>query len=324
MIAAVGEAASSRLGNQLGVAVLLGTVLGLGLWSLAAAAPALSRPRLVDRIAPQLVDVSEAARQHANRRRLDPVPALGRLLAPAVGSTGRLLAALLGGGPDIERRLRQAGSRHSLDRYRAEQGAWALAGLGLGVLLAALALRESATNLLAALVLPPMTALAAAAVRDLLLRRAAAARLRRIASEYPTVLEFLSLSLAAGEGVFDALVRVSRLGRGELAAELADVVVRVRAGVPLAVALRATGRDLGWVPLERTVDHVITAIERGAPLVEVLRAQARDARELAKRDLLEQSGRKEVVMMVPLVALVLPITVLFAVFPSYFVLTSTF
>ena len=315
---------SDALGGQLGIALLLGALLGLGLWSLAATAPALARPRLVDRVAPFLVDVSEAAREHAGRRRLDPVPALGRLLAPLIASVGGVLAALLGGGPETARRLRQAGSTQTLERYRAEQAAWAVGGIALGVLLAALALAESLTNLLAALVLPPMCAVLAAVARDWLLRRRATARLRRIASEYPTVLEFLSLSLAAGEGIFDAVVRVSPLGRGELAAELADIVVRVRTGVPLATALRGTARELGWVPLERTFDHVVTAIERGAPLVEVLRAQAADARELAKRELLEQSGRKEVAMMVPLVMLVLPVTVIFAVFPSYFVLSSTF
>lgn len=308
----------------LGLGIVLGILLGLGLWSLAATMPALSRPRLVDRIAPQLVDVSEEARRHAGRRPLDPVPVLGRFLAPAAGALGGLLAQLFGSGPEVERRLRQSGAQQTIERYRGEQGAWALGGVAVGVVLAAIALRDSAANLLAVLALPPLGGLAAAGMRELLLRRRAAERMRRIASEYPSVLEFLSLSLAAGEGIFDALVRVSGLGRGELAAELGDVVVRVRSGVPIATALHETGRELAWTPLERTIDHVVTALERGAPLVEVLRAQAQDARQLAKRDLLEQSGRKEIVMMVPLVVLVLPITVLFAVFPSYFVLTAAF
>jgi tight adherence protein C len=43
-----------------------------------------------------------------------------------------------------------------------------------------------------------------------------------------------------------------------------------------------------------------------------LRAQAQDAREGAKRELLETSGKKEVAMMVPLVFLILPITIAIA------------
>ena len=52
------------------------------------------------------------------------------------------------------------------------------------------------------------------------------------------------------------------------------------------------------------------------PLAEVLRAQAADVREAGKRRLLEAGGRKEIAMMIPVVFLVLPVTVLFALFPG--------
>jgi tight adherence protein C len=59
------------------------------------------------------------------------------------------------------------------------------------------------------------------------------------------------------------------------------------------------------------------AIERGTPLADVLRAQAVDVREAGKRALLEAGGRKEIAMIVPVVFLVLPVTVLFALFPGF-------
>ena len=62
--------------------------------------------------------------------------------------------------------------------------------------------------------------------------------------------------------------------------------------------------------------------ERGTPLAEVLRAQAVDVREVSKRALLEAGGRKEISMMVPVVFLILPVTVLFALFPGLVTLTS--
>ena len=64
------------------------------------------------------------------------------------------------------------------------------------------------------------------------------------------------------------------------------------------------------------------AIERGTPLADVLRAQAVDVREVGKRALLEAGGRKEISMMVPVVFLILPVTVLFALFPGLLTLTS--
>ena len=66
------------------------------------------------------------------------------------------------------------------------------------------------------------------------------------------------------------------------------------------------------------------ALERGSPLAEVLRAQAQDARDEAKRTLLEIAGKKEVAMLVPLVFLILPLSILFAIYPGVFVLQSGF
>jgi tight adherence protein C len=62
---------------------------------------------------------------------------------------------------------------------------------------------------------------------------------------------------------------------------------------------------------------MVIAVERGTPLAEVLRAQAQDVREGGRRVVLEAGGKKEIAMMVPVVFLVLPITVLFAVFPGF-------
>ncbi|HEY5199355.1 MAG TPA: type II secretion system F family protein, partial [Acidothermaceae bacterium] len=65
------------------------------------------------------------------------------------------------------------------------------------------------------------------------------------------------------------------------------------------------------------VDGVAVAVERGTPLADVLRAQAVDVREASKRALLESGGKKEVAMMVPVVFFILPVTMLFALFPGF-------
>jgi tight adherence protein C len=50
----------------------------------------------------------------------------------------------------------------------------------------------------------------------------------------------------------------------------------------------------------------------------VLRAQAMDVREAGRRALLETGGKKEIAMMVPVVFFVLPLTILFALFPGFY------
>ena len=69
---------------------------------------------------------------------------------------------------------------------------------------------------------------------------------------------------------------------------------------------------------------MLGALERGAPLAAVLRAQAGDARDEAKRTIIELAGRKEIAMLVPLIFMILPVTVAFALFPGYLVLQAGF
>lgn len=309
---------------QTGQLFVLGCILGVGLWTCLSAMPAFSRRRLVDQLAPHLVDISEEARQHVNRPSSEPLPVIGNLLAPAIARLQHLLMNVVGGNAVVEQRLRQAGLRTTVEQFRMQQAAAVLGAITVGVILGALLLSRApdAWNLL--LITPITFGLAGIAVCDLWLRRRATERMRRIASEFPSILEFMALAMAAGEGAFDAMKRIAQLEHSVLAREFAGVVREVQSGVPTDRALRSFATSLGYVPLERTADHLITAMERGAPLAEVLHAQAADARALDKRALLERAGRNEIRMMFPLVLLILPVTVLFAIFPSFFVLTNTF
>ncbi|WP_224760638.1 type II secretion system F family protein [Salinibacterium sp. ZJ450] len=308
----------------LGWAVLTGLGLGLGLWLLASTVPRIGRPRLIDRVAPYVLDVSEGARQRLARRTADPLPLFGLVLAPVIGPTRRLLASALGGTATIETRLRQSGSLLSVDAYRSSQLVWLVCGAILGVVLAVAAGRLQPVGLPMAVAVTLVTAGLGLLARDLVLKRAAAKRVARIESELPTMLEFLTLSLSAGEGILDALRRVSRVSRGEIAAEFARVVAEVNAGVPLADSLHALARSLRVPAFSRVVEQLTGALERGTPLVDVLRAQAQDSRDDAKRQLLEVAGKKEVAMLVPVVFLILPITVAFAIFPGIAVLQLGF
>ena len=135
-------------------------------------------------------------------------------------------------------------------------------------------------------------------------------------SEFPTVAELLALAVTAGEGAPAALDRVARLSRGELSVELTRCLARARAGASLPSALQGLADRTGLPSLARFVDGIIVAVERGTPLAEVLRAQAQDARESGRQAVIEEGGRREIAMMVPVVFLVLPVTVLFAVYPG--------
>lgn len=308
----------------LGWALLCGIGLGAGLWLLASLAPRFGRPRLVHRLAPYLADVSPAAHAMTSARRSDPLPVASALLAPLVEGASRVLESVLGGTDTIRTRLRQSGATSTVAAHRTRQLVGAALGAAAGVAVASLAVRDSGAILLAALGGVLAGSIGGLALVDHLLARAASRRVARIADEFPTVVEFLALSVSAGESILDAIRRVARTGSGELATEFDRVVSRAATGQPVAGCLAELRDDLGMPAVTRLVDQVLAALDRGSPLAEVLRAHALDAREESKRALLEAAGTREVTMLVPLVFLILPVTVLFAVWPGLMVLQLGF
>jgi tight adherence protein C len=313
-----------RVTPLLSLSVVVGITLGLGLWTLLGLVPRVGATRLAARVAPYVTDVSPAARELLDRRPAEPLPFVGGLLAPVGRRLRGALVAVFGGDDSVERRLHQAGWSLTVEALRGRQLLVGVAGAAVGILLALAASRSVAVSPLLFGVIVAVCLAIGVLLPDQLLSRAARARRTRIASELPTVLEFLTLSLSAGEAVLDALRRVARVGNGDLAREIGVVVAQVNAGVPLVRALERCADDIQLPALSRTVDQLVGALERGTPLVDVLRAQAQDSRDDAKRALLESAGKKEIAMMVPLVFLILPVTVAFAIFPGILVLELGF
>ncbi|MEQ6898956.1 type II secretion system F family protein [Microbacterium sp. KR10-403] len=297
--------------TDLAVAVVAGTAFGAGAWLLLLLTPRWGAVGLEQRIAPYIRDV-------ADPQGLTPLTAPPTWSARVRARWDRLMS----GSDAVSRRLRQArrvGGQEGITAFRTRQLVWGLGGLVAGALVAVLVVLSGRPPVAAVLV-PVLAGLAGLAACDLLLTRAARARVSRIEEELPTVLEFLALCLSAGEGILDSLRRVGRLEGGELPAELREVVLAVGTGSSLAEALTTFARDLDVPSLSRSVDHIAAALDRGAPLAQVLQAQAADAREEAKQTLIERAGRNEISMMLPLVFLILPISVLFAIFPGVFML----
>lgn len=312
------------LNSTAAAGVLLGALLGLGIWLVISVIPRVGRARLVERVAPYVSDISPEARALLARRPADPSPVLGLVVAPMARALRTFVSDWLGGNEIIGRRLRQAGSGSSVERFRGEQLAWAGGAFAIASALAVLSPSFGSLPTVIRLAMPFLAAALGAVVRDWMLQRRARRRLARITEELPTVLEFLTLSLTAGEGMLDAIRRIARAGSGELASEFAGVVAAVGTGVPLGQALAELRDALDHPALSRALDQVLGALERGAPLAGVLRSQAGDAREEAKRTIIELAGRKEIAMLVPLVFLILPVTIAFALLPGYLVLQTGF
>lgn len=304
-------------GAVLGAAI--GALGGLGMllvvWRLSA-----RRVRFEDRLAPYLRAPRSASALLGGPDARTPFPTLEHLIAPVMADGVRLVTRLGSPSAELRRKLERAGRPESVEQFRATQVVWGVIGLAGGLALALALAAGRGSSLLALSVLVLLCGLAGVLARDHLLSRRVREREERMLAELPTVAELLALSVGAGEGPVGALERVVRTTRGALADELARTLADARAGTPLTQALERLADRTGLAPLTRFAEGVAVAVERGTPLAEVLRAQARDVRESGRRALMEAGGRKEVMMMVPVVFLILPITVAFAVFPSLAIL----
>ncbi|MCW2566923.1 MAG: Type secretion system domain protein [Mycobacterium sp.] len=305
------------------VGALLGALASVGFLLVWSRSPLARRVRLDDRLEPYLRD---AARPSALLARagagVSTWGAAGRLLRPLVVDAARAAERVFGGGRAVRRRLHALGADADVEGFRVEQVVWAVAGL-LGTALAGLLLGALAGSVDAVAVVfaAVFGGVGGALARDWWLSVEVRRREEAMLAEFPVVADLLALAVTAGEAPAAALDRVCRLCRGELGGELATALGEAHAGAALPVALQSLADRTSLEPLARFVDGIVIALERGTPLAEVLRAQAADVREARKRDLLATGGRREIAMLVPVVFLILPVTVLFAMYPGLASLT---
>lgn len=298
-----------------GAGALVGLLVALGLLLAHAGLPRHRRPGLAGRLHPYVEDRPRPSSLLAVQARY--TNAIATLLAPVTGNLAERVEQLLGGAPSVRRRLLRAGLDPQVDRFRAEQVVWGAVGaVSAGILGGLLTVTRGLSPV-------PTVALVVLGIglglvtRDSMLSRQANQREQRMLAEFPTVAELLALAVAAGEGAVGALERVCRLSQGVLAEELGSCLADARAGASLPAALQGLADRTGLHSLARFVDGIVVAVERGTPLAEVLRAQAQDVREDGRRQLMEEGGKREITMMIPVVFLILPVTVLFAVYPGF-------
>lgn len=295
---------------------LLGLTLTLGLLLVAARVRALRRPQLEVRVLPYLRDLPTGRAGRRTAAVDEPPPVVAAVFGPPLAAAARTVERVLGGTASVRRRLDRAGLDRTVHDFRVEQVVWGLAGFGACAAYGLLRTLDRPSAAWSSLVLCGIGFALGVLARDTRLSGQVRARERAIVAEFPTVAELLALSVAAGEGPVAALDRVVRRSGGELSAELGRVLAQVRTGVPVATAFDELAARTGLPLVARFAAGIAVAVERGTPLADVLHAQAADVREAGRRELIESAARREVVMMIPVVFLVLPTTVLFAFWPG--------
>ena len=308
------------MSDQLILAMFAGLGFGAGLWMIVLSISRLRVRSLERRVAPWIADINPAAYQLVADDILINVgwmPMRG-YLRTLTSWWNRLRPSTR----DLERALRQLGSAETASDQRARVIIWGSCSAAASLVV--LLLTHTTVTVWAWWVVPLLAATLGGFVARMLFQRRVRRRVTSITIDLPTAMEFLALSLTAGESFAAAFRRVAQKCGGALGEELRGVQLRVDAGIALTTGLDQWMRDLQIPAVTRVFSQVLTAYERGTPMSSVLREQADELRHDKRNRLVELAAKKEVAMLIPLVFIILPTTVIFAVYPGLIAIQAGF
>ncbi len=241
------------------------------------------------------------------------------LLAPMITRPAAALGRLVDGGRDdaLLLRLRQAGLLGGVpeERRAAEYRARQLGSAVLFTVLFAAALlvlgRSPATVLFGALLGFVVGVTRWRGRVD----RAIEERRLRMRIELYTVNQLLAIHVRCGGGVVPALQSIAQRGRGELVDEVRELLALHRGGRPMTEALEQAARTTPEPHAARTYRLLAGGVEYGADLAEGLRALSEDIRGQRVEALRRAGTKRRAAMLVPIIAILAPVMLLFVAAP---------
>jgi len=302
-----------------GMSLLVAACAGV---SAAALAQSLFRPtqRLAQRVRPYTVVTRSAL-----GRGPDPYGAtrpsaavnggtLGRLFGPPLIAFGRRIGRVIEsrGDEHLALRLHQAGIFDvEPEEYRLRQviqGALAAAVFGTA---AAILSRAPVVTLGAVVAGFTFGSTRARARVD----HAIEDRAARVRQELYTVNQLLALHVRTGAGPVQAVQRIVDRGRGVVVEELDALLAWTRRGMRESDAFRRAAELTPEPSAARTYRLLAAGAERGSDLADALLALSEDLREARREQLRKSAVRRRAAMLVPTIAILAPIMLLFIAAP---------
>jgi tight adherence protein C len=296
-------------------------VAGAGLAAAGAAALVIRPlPRLAPRVRPYTVVARARLGGNVDVSVLPPVPVdpgggtLRRLFVPPLRALAGRVGRVVERRDDaaLERTLRQAGYRTVTPAdYRARVASrltlFATAGALFGVVVIG--------SPIATLALACCGALFGAMRTRGRVDRAIRDRSERMRLELYTVNQLLAMHVRTGAGPIQAVQRLVDRGEGAVIDELRGVLLAVRHGTPEARAFRDAA-DLTPEPnAARTYNLFAAGAERGVDLAGALRALSEDLRDARREEIRKTSTKRRAAMLVPTIAVLAPVMLLFIAAP---------
>ena len=237
-----------------------------------------------------------------------------RLFGPPVLALAGWLGGLLDARSDEGLRLllRQAGYRNlSPEEYRVRQLGAAALGAAAGVTVGLFLVGSAAV----VLVLGALGFIVGATRWRGRLDRGTALRRERLRVELYTVNQLLAMHIKTGGGPIQATQRIVARGSGVVVEELAEVLRMIAGGTSPQEAFARAAALTAEPQAARTYELLAAGTERGVDVAAALLAFSEDIRDDRREDLKKAATRRRAAMLVPIIALLAPVMLLFILAP---------
>ena len=137
-----------------------------------------------------------------------------------------------------------------------------------------------------------------------------------INEELVSILQMLSIMVSAGESPMSAMKYVSKRSEGILPSLIKQSFMKYEDGRTLTQTLDFIATATGSSQVRRLTNSIQIAIHRGTPILEVLNNQVLALNKQINFNLMKLSGKSEITLLIPVVFLILPVSISFAIWPS--------
>jgi tight adherence protein C len=139
-----------------------------------------------------------------------------------------------------------------------------------------------------------------------------------INEELVSILQMLSIMVSAGESPMSAMKYVSKRSEGILPSLIKQSFMKYEDGRTLTQTLDFIATATGSSQVRRLTNSIQIAIHRGTPILEVLNNQVLALNKQINFNLMKLSGKSEIILLIPVVFLILPVSISFAIWPSIY------
>lgn len=139
-----------------------------------------------------------------------------------------------------------------------------------------------------------------------------------INEELVSILQMISIMISSGESPMSAMRYVSKRSDGILPRLIRESLNKYEDGISITQTLDFLATATGSTQVRRLTNSIQIAIHRGTPVLDVLNNQVLALNKQINFNLMKRSGKSEITLLIPVVFLILPVSISFAIWPSLY------